>query len=67
MPGPAVVPFYPFLGEGFPTKTDYRKKGTLIIILTSLLQDLEAHTRVLEDYFPFEKPPVHWIALSLNA
>ena len=28
--GPPVVPFYPFLGEGSPTKTDYRKKGTLI-------------------------------------
>ena len=32
--GPPVVPFYPFLG----TRTDYRKKGTLI--LTSLLEDL---------------------------
>ena len=32
-----VLPFYPFLGEGFPTKIDYRKKGTLI--LTSLLED----------------------------
>ena len=29
---------YPFLGEGSPTKMDYRKKGTLI--LTSLLEDL---------------------------
>ena len=36
--GPPVVPFYPFLGEGSPTKIDYRKKGTLI--LTSLLEDL---------------------------
>ena len=27
------------LGEGSPTKIDYRKKGTLI--LTSLLEDLE--------------------------
>ena len=27
-----------FLGEGSPTKIDYRKKGTLI--LTSLLEDL---------------------------
>ena len=25
--GPPVVPFYPFLGEGSPTKIDYRKKG----------------------------------------
>ena len=36
--GPPVVPFYPFLGEGSPTKIDYRKKVTLI--LTSLLEDL---------------------------
>ena len=36
--GPSVVPFYPFLGEGSPTKIDHRKKGTLI--LTSLLEDL---------------------------
>ena len=28
---PAVVPFYPFLGEGSPTKIDYRKKGALIL------------------------------------
>ena len=33
--GSPVEPFYPFLGEGSPTKT--RKKGTLI--RTSLLQD----------------------------
>ena len=32
------MPFYPFLGEGSPTKIDYRKRGTLI--LTSLLEDL---------------------------
>ena len=32
------MPFYPFLGEGSPTKIDYSKKGTLI--LTSLLEDL---------------------------
>ena len=40
---PPVVPFYPFfgrVGEGSPTKIDYRKKvGTRI--LTSLLEDLE--------------------------
>ena len=36
--GPPVVPFYPFLGEGSPTKIDCRRKGTLI--LTSLLEDL---------------------------
>ena len=33
----------PFLGEGSPTKIDYRKKGTLI--LTSLLEDLEKETK----------------------
>ena len=32
------MPFHPFLGEGSPTKTDYRKKGTLIP--TFLLEDL---------------------------
>ena len=33
------MPLYKiFLGEGFPTRIDYRKKGTLI--LTSLLEDL---------------------------
>ena len=31
----------PFLGEGSPTKIDYRKKGTLI--LTTLLEDLDSH------------------------
>ena len=37
--GPPVVPFLtPFLGEGSPTKIDYRKKGTVILI--SLLEDL---------------------------
>ena len=38
--GPPVVPFYVFFGEGSPAKIDYIKKGTLI--LTSLLEDLEA-------------------------
>ena len=33
-----AVPFYPFVGEGSPTKIDYRQKGTLS--LTSLLEDL---------------------------
>ena len=32
------MPFCPFVWGGFPTKIDYRKKGTLI--LTSLLEDL---------------------------
>ena len=39
--GPPVVPDLPhsFVGwEGSPTKTDYRKKGTLV--LTALLEDL---------------------------
>ena len=36
--GPPVVPFYTFLGEGSPTKVDYRQKGTLI--LASLLEEL---------------------------
>ena len=36
---PPVVPFYPFLGEGSPTKIDYRKKGTHI--LNSLLEGLD--------------------------
>ena len=36
------MPLYPFLGEGSPTKIDYRKNvGTLI--LTSLLEDLAIH------------------------
>ena len=36
--GPPVVPFYPFLGEGCPTKIDYRKKvGTLI--LAAIVED----------------------------
>ena len=36
---PPAVPFPPFLGEGFPTKIDYRQKsGTLI--LTSPLEEL---------------------------
>ena len=26
--GPPEVPFYPFVGEGSPTKIDYRKKGS---------------------------------------
>ena len=34
-----VVPFYPFWGEGSPTKIDHRKKGTLV--LASLLEDLD--------------------------
>ena len=37
---PSSALLSPFLGEGSPTKIDYRKRGTLI--LTSLLEDLEA-------------------------
>ena len=33
------MPCYPFLGEGSPTKIDYRKKGALS--LTYLLADLD--------------------------
>ena len=36
------MPFLPFLGEGSPTKIDYRQKGALI--LTSLLEDLVRET-----------------------
>ena len=36
--GPAVVPFYPFLGEGSPTEIDYRKNG--YPILAFFLEDL---------------------------
>ena len=42
---PPVVPFCRFLGEGSPTKIDYRKKGALI--LTSLLEDLVEISRVI--------------------
>ena len=36
--GPPVVPFYPFLGEGSPTRINDRKQG--YPFLTSLLEDL---------------------------
>ena len=36
---PSSALSHPFLGEGSPTKIDYRKQSTLI--LTSLLEDLE--------------------------
>ena len=35
--GPPVVPFYPFVGEGPPTKIEYRKEKCTLI-LTSLLE-----------------------------
>ena len=38
---------YPFLGEGSPTKIDYRTKGALI--LTSLLEDLAMGTTYMPD------------------
>ena len=45
---PARCPFtVSFLGEGFPTKVDYRKQGALI--LTSLLEDLAVHLETLVD------------------
>ena len=40
-----------FLGEGSPTKIDYRKKGTRI--LTSLLEDLV----VVSDFLILDSPP----------
>ena len=49
--GPPVVPFYSFLGEGSPSKTDYRQKGTLI--LTSLLEDVGGSCLQLETGRPF--------------
>ena len=53
--------FTPFLGEGFPTKIDYRKKDTLT--LTSLLEDLAriyVHQPFLRgfqplNFWPFER------------
>ena len=51
--GPPVVPFYPFFGEGSPTKIDYRKKGSLI--LSSLLEDLATVARCLLSF---------WVLLS---
>ena len=45
------MPCYPFLGEGSPTKIDYRKKG--ILILTSLLKDLEVVVRQLTKRLTF--------------
>ena len=39
--GPAVVPFYPFLGEGSPTKIDSRKKIGHPYSNLSNLEDLD--------------------------
>ena len=48
--GPPIVPFSPlFWGAGFPTKIDYRKKGSLI--LTSLLEDLSQSLSVWTFHF----------------
>ena len=45
--GRPVAPFtVSFLGEGSPTKTDYRKKVTLV--QTSLLEDLGGSVALLE-------------------
>ena len=39
--GPPVVPFYPFLGEGSPTKIDYRRNiGYLYSNLSTRGRDL---------------------------
>ena len=46
--GPPVVPFCPFLGEGSPTKIDYRKKGTLI--LTSVLEGFQSNPKEVCSY-----------------
>ena len=35
------MPLFPFLGEGSPTKMDYRKKIGYQLILSSLLEDLD--------------------------
>ena len=48
--GPPVVPFYPCLGEGSPTKISFRK-GTLI--LTSLLEDLQMSVVVKTKGIPY--------------
>ena len=48
-PGLRTVPFSPFLGEGSPTKIDYRKVGTLIP--TSLLEDLVVDGRSKRLFF----------------
>ena len=39
--GPPVVPFYPFWGEGSPTKIDKTEKIGYQHILSSLLEDLD--------------------------
>ena len=49
-----VVPFYPFLGEGSPTKIDYRKKSTLF--LSSLLEDVG----VTQFVFPMARAISDW-------
>ena len=36
------MPFYPFSGEGSPTKIDYREKKRYQLILASLLEDLDS-------------------------
>ena len=47
--GPPVVPFYPFLGEGSPTKIDYRKRVPLFCPLYWRTLFL----RVLVSFSPF--------------
>ena len=48
--GPPVVPFYPFLGEGSPTKIDYRKKGYPYVNLSTKGPSL--CTNLLDDVNP---------------
>ena len=68
------MPFYPFLGEGSPTRIDYRGKNTKTtsgtLILTSLPEDLVEHCQVFLPTMrlypnspsvpgPFEGNPLH--------
>ena len=54
----------PFLGEGFPTTIDYRRKGTLI--LTSLLEDLVSQGLYIRlvNLLDFPPPPESVLADS---
>ena len=45
--GPPVLPFYPFVGEGCPTKIDYRKIRVATYSNLSNLEDLVAHPQKL--------------------
>ena len=57
------MPFHPFLGEGSPTKIDYRKTvGTLI--RTSLLEDLAI--RFLSPTAPLSPPGLPAVSGGLS-